>query len=93
MSGMNETWDAMKNAVAVCMWHDGNGFLWDQAEDSGGFDRLVPMGPFDSENAAMLDASKTFAPWPVSIKREKPEHYSDAENIQKAIDAGVSSHG
>lgn len=71
--------DTMKNAVAVCVWHDGNSFVWDQAEDSGGFDRLVPREPFDTEHAAMADASRCFAPWPVSIKREKPFHYHAAE--------------
>jgi hypothetical protein len=45
-------------APTIHVWHDSEakGWLWDDAEDHGGYDRCVPCGPFASEDDAERDA-------------------------------------
>lgn len=78
---MQTALDPMKYAIALCVWHTEAGWVWDDSEDHGGFDRCVPMGPFNTEEAAMLDGKNTFPDNPVSFRRSKPDHYEDRPAI------------
>jgi hypothetical protein len=45
--------------ATVHIWHDSarQGWLWDDAEDHGGYDRCIPCGPFHSQGEAWRDAN------------------------------------
>lgn len=75
--------DPMKYAIALCVWYADTGWVWDDSEDHGGFDRCVPRGPFDTEEEAMLDAKSTFPKNAVSFRRSKPDHYHDKDAFKR----------
>lgn len=73
--------------VPVCVWYAetgkrGAGWYWDTAEDSGGFDRISPMGPFADKCGAQAAAEKLFkrCEWFDGL----PDHYdADAADYGK----------
>lgn len=65
--------------VDVCCWWNGEdgpkllGWYFDAAEDSGGFDRISPEGPYDTQEAAQ-EAARLIYPGAVFIE-DQPPHY------------------
>lgn len=58
------------------IWHEKEGYFWDDAEDHGGFDRNVPSGPFATHELAVQDATECFGETP-AILDGKPFRYGD----------------
>lgn len=63
--------------IRVCVWHTDTGWLWDDAEDHGGFDRISPQGPHASRADAEADARARFAGQAVEIVDQEPAHYAE----------------
>jgi hypothetical protein len=61
--------------VVVFVWWSDNadGWRWDTGEDSGGFDRVSPQGPFN-DKAAAQDAAAALFP-SVAFFDGMPDHY------------------
>lgn len=67
--------------MIVCVWNEGGKWFWDDSEDHGGFDRISPMGPFETERAAREDA-RAFSPT-CSFEGGKPLHYLAEEMFSR----------
>lgn len=52
------------------------GWYWDTGEDTGGFDRISPMGPFERKDAAHADAMATFTRASIRSFDGLPDHYT-----------------
>lgn len=52
------------------------GFVYDWFEDSGGFDRCVPCGPFVTQDEAIKEAREVYG-MEVGINFHAPLHYED----------------
>lgn len=66
--------------TTVCIWNqDDRGWLWDDAEDHGGFDRVSPKGPFASEQEAKQDAADFFKTNVDNLEviNRRPDYYPD----------------
>lgn len=63
-------------AAAVCIWFEGDGFWFDSAEDSGGFDRISPNGPHSTRHMAELAALDLYRS--ARFIDGKPRHYTAA---------------
>lgn len=64
--------------VVICIWQGrDSGWYWDDSEDHGGFDRISPMGPHDTETAAEADARAMFPG--CAIEAGPPLHYRDGD--------------
>ena len=65
--------------ITVHIWpsEQGTFWFWDTAEDSGGFDRLVPTGPFQSRQLCIRDVREAFfdTGQPITLLEGKPERY------------------
>lgn len=63
------------DGAPVCVWYSdaAGGWRWDTGEDSGGFDRIGPRGPFGSKGDAQQDAADTFGV--VVFFDGMPDHY------------------
>ncbi len=67
--------------TTVCIWQGrDSGWYWDDSEDHGGFDRISPMGPHDTEAAAEADARDLFPG--CAIEAGPPLHYRDGDDPQ-----------
>jgi hypothetical protein len=54
-------------------WH------WDTCEDSGGFDRISPMGDFVTRLTAKNDAREMFKPAKIRAYFGYPNHYETGD--------------
>jgi hypothetical protein len=65
--------------ITVHIWpsEQGTFWFWDTAEGSGGFDRLVPTGPFQSRQLCIRDVREAFfdTGQPIKMLEGKPERY------------------
>jgi hypothetical protein len=73
------------DVITVHIWpsEQGTFWFWDTAEDSGGFDRLVPTGPFRSRQLCIKDVREAFFDTDqITLLEGKPERYI-AESLIK----------
>lgn len=61
--------------MTVCIWETDDGQVWDDAEDHGGFDRLIHSKPFPTVGDAMKDAESVFPNTSIYFEYGKPSHY------------------
>ncbi len=69
-----------RKPIRINVWYDentklGRGYYWDTSEDSGGYDRCSPQGPFKTPGAAEHDAARLFERQLI-VSDGKPDHYS-----------------
>jgi hypothetical protein len=67
-----ESLEAPKGTIHV--WQGSGGFLWDDAEDHGGFDSNVPCGPFPEYLECVQDAEMVYR-GKVTVVAGQPERY------------------
>lgn len=65
--------------ITICVWQNSKGWFWDDAEDHGGYDRISPMGPFESRGAASDNAREIFST--IEVIDGYPDHYPSAESV------------
>lgn len=65
--------------ASIHIWQEDDGCYWDDAENHGGFDAAVQMGPFKTKLVALLDACSVFSIDMDSFAAihydSKPSHY------------------
>jgi len=71
---------ASRKLVKICVWYAadperGTGWFYDTAEDSGGFDRISPQGPFQTKEAAKGSARLVYLTLCEFLEDVTPEHY------------------